>query len=235
MGIAPSAAKEEQLTKQLSQIAESFRKSGVFSSISIMKTTTFAEGVNYGNQALASAFFKPNIIFLSMMEDEVFINDYPLIIEESRKLQLGIILYVLHPKALLGQKQKINIWIDDRHNNWNVEHNTGNIDLAILVSYKLMQNWNASICLISIYNNTLDEEKANKFLFDIVDLARMPITNTIALGGKLEDLILTSPFADLNIFAIENEINLPFYRKMTNITNTSCLFIQDSGHENILA
>jgi len=234
MGIG-NTSNGKDLKGELNQIAEAFKNTGVYSSTSLMKTATFSEGVNYGNQALSSAFFKPNIIFLSMLELEHAIKEYPIIIEEAKHLELGVILYVPHPRALLGQEQKINIWIDDREGQWNIEKGTGNIDLAILTAYKLKQNWHADIRLISVVKDKSNRDIAENFLKEIIDLARLPITDTLVLTGELDELVKQGPYADINIFTIGNNISLEYYTDMIHKTNTSCLFIQDSGHENILA
>lgn len=200
-----------------------------------MKTNSFAEGVNFGNQALSSAFFKPNIIFLSMLERKESIKGFPTIMTEAKRLGLGVILYVPHPRALLGQEQKINVWIDDRAGQWNIDKGTGSIDLPILTAFKLMQNWNADIRLISVVNNKDEKKSAKRFLKDIVELARLPITDTEVMVGEMDSLIKNGPYADINIFATEDNINLDYCADMINQTETSCLFIQDSGNENILA
>ena len=160
MGINVDNQSGSQLKEWLKDISESFKKAGVYSSTSLMKTQDFAQGVNFGNQALSSAFFKPNIIFLSLHEEVKSIETFPLIIDEAFGLGLGIILFAPHPKALLGQEQVINVWIDDRNGEWDLEKGTNNIDLPILIAYTLMQNWGASIRLISVVNKKEDLKKS---------------------------------------------------------------------------
>jgi len=135
----------------------------------------------------------------------------------------------------LGQEQIINVWIDDRKGKWDLEEGTDNIDLPILIAYKLRHNWSATIRLISVVNNNEDKRKASKFLNDIVDLARMPITDLEVLEGDMEDLVSNSPKADVNIFCHTDDMSLDYYNRMVDLTKSSCLFIKDSGSENILA
>ncbi|MDF1698985.1 MAG: amino acid permease [Saprospiraceae bacterium] len=235
MGINHNEKEGIQLKNWLMEISESFKKTGVYSSSSLMKTKHFAQGVNFGNQALSSAFFKPNIIFLSLNEEKENIATYPQIIEEAEALEVGVILYAPHPKAQLGQEQNINVWIDDRKGEWDIENGTGNIDLSILIAYKLMQNWQATIRLITVANNESDTVKATTFLSDIVDLARMPITDLIVLHGQLEDLVQSSPKADINIFCLMDPMSVEYYQNMVQASKSTCLFVKDGGHENILA
>ena len=234
MGISADA-KNHELRDWLQDISESFKKAGVYSSTSLMKTDDFGQGVNYSNQALNSAFFKPNIIFLSMNESEKNIGHYPAIAKEAEDLGLGIILYVPHPKALLGQQQMINVWIDDRNGDWELDKGTGNIDLPILIAYKLMLNWKAEIRLISVINDKESKKKAKDFINEVVNLARMPITNKEVMLGNLADLIQTGPKADINIFCNTESMTIEYCQKTMEKTKSTCLFIKDSGNENILA
>jgi hypothetical protein len=234
MGISDNGS-GGMLRERLSLIAESFKKAGLFSSVSIMKTNDFAQGVNFGNQALSSAFFKPNIVFLSLLEDVNSIARYSEIMEESNNLELGVIIYAPHGKALLGQRQKINIWLDDRNGNWDLDKGTGNINLSILVGYKLMLNWKAEIRLIQVIHNHENKQKAGKLLNELIDLARMPITDTMILEGQMLDLIPSASRADINIIPLELDLGYDVYQQVVGKARSSCLFIKDGGHENVLA
>jgi amino acid transporter len=225
-----------KLKSKLENISEGFKKVGVYSSTSLMKTTSFRDGVNFANQAYNSAFFKPNIIFLSAVEDKANHKDFPLILEEAADLGLGIIVYVPHSIAQLGQKQMINVWLQNNSGKWSIEKNgTGNIDLAILTAYKLKQNWNAEIRLICVTDKKADNKVATNYLKEIINLARLPITNIHIAIGDLKNVMINGPLADINIAPIETDIDLDAYREITNVSGISCLFVKDSGHENILA
>jgi amino acid transporter len=225
-----------QLHNRLKQISEAFNHGGVYSSTSLVKTDTFANGVNYANQALASAFFKPNIVFLSMMEEENVRKEYKPIIEEAKLLEIGVILFLPHQKALLGQKQKVNVWLHNTNDKWTIEDGAGNIDLSILIAYKLMQNWNASIRLIAVIENKKDKKKAQRYLSEIIDLARLPITDKVVIIGDLETSLSTGPYADINIIPMDDtNTDLEYYSRFPELTGTTCLVVNDSGHENILA
>ncbi len=225
----------EPLKERLQLISEAFKKDNLFSTITIMKTDRFAEGVNFGNQALNGAFFRPNIIFLTQLEKESSINDYPKIIEEARALELGILLYMPHPKALLGQQQHINIWVRNRGPAWDINDGQRNPNLALLTAYKLKLNWDAEIRLITIINNEDEKQKAMAFLREFIQLARLPINETVVKFGKFYEELANAPLADINIFGISPELGMEDYKKMTLTVNTTCLFVMDSGQENVFA
>ncbi|MCB9230972.1 MAG: Na-K-Cl cotransporter [Bacteroidia bacterium] len=232
IGVNGNAA---ELKKKLLPISESFQKEKLFSSVGIMKTEKFAEGVNFANQAQSSAFFNPNIIFLNLLEPASSVQDYPMIIREAIDLELGVILYMPHPQAMLGQQQFINVWIRNRGPEWDVQDGERNPNLAILIAYKLHLNWNAAIRLITIFDNPGEEVKAEEFLRGLASLARLPIRDFVARQGNFEEEYMKAPPADINIFGVSPEADMDYYRAHTLKIETSCLFIMDSGHENVFA
>ena len=224
-----------ELTKQINGLSQAFQQQGVFSSWAIIKTENFADGVNFANQAYRGSFFKPNIVFLNMLDREFYENDFLEVIAESARLQLGVMVYFPHPQSGLSQRQVINIWIRNRAPHWKISWDIGNLDLSILVAYKLKKNWTAKIRLVTVVDNHEQEEQAANFMAELVDLARLPKTDILIHKGCFHEFILNAPNADLNIFGLVPEPDFKFMEKMVNDTQTTCLFIRDSGMENILA
>ncbi len=52
---------------------------------------------------------------------------------------------------------------------------------------------------------------------------------------KFGTIVKQVPSADINIFGMEEILTSGFIHEMTMSTNSSCLFVKDSGHESILA
>ena len=233
MGIGKDGSLKEK--QKLEYISTSFKQAEVFSSTIIMRTNKFAEGVNFGNQALMGAFFRPNIIFLNMLEKDTAIADYPLIIEEATRLELGVILYVPHPVTMLGQQQLVNVWIKSRSPNWDIQDEQFNPNLALLTAYKLHCNWGAKIRLITVIDNEEEQEVAKAFLIELINLARLPIEETVVMCGNFQQQLIDAPIADLNIFGMEATPNFDAYQKMCLDMSTSCFFVRNSGNENIFA
>lgn len=234
MGVA-KGPQAEPLRQHLKMISDAYRRDKLYSSVSLMKTDDFASGVNYGNQALGGAFFRPNIIFLSMLEAPEVVQDYSQVIAEARQLEVGILLYLPHPKALLGRKQHINIWVRNRGPAWDINDGQRNPNLALLTAYKLKLNWGAEIRLITIINEEDEKRKARAFLREFMHLSRLPINETVVRVGRFYDELANAPLADINIFGISPELKLEDYKKMASTVDTTCLFIMDSGHENVFA
>lgn len=224
-----------KLTQQIHGLSQAFQLGGVFSSWAIIRTENFADGVNFANQAYRGSFFKPNIVFLNMSYKQSYEQDFLEIINESARLQLGVLVYFQHPKSGLGQRQGINIWIRNRAPDWKISSDIGNLDLSILVAYKLQKNWGAKIRLVTVVDNSEQEAQAKIFMNELIDLARLPKTETLIHVGKFNEFVLNAPNSDLNVFGLVPEPDFTFMQKMVNDTQTTCLFIRDSGMENILA
>lgn len=234
MGIE-SFKEDSKLVRELDALSEAFRNKGVFSSWTVINTEEFAKGVNYGNQALKGAFFRPNIIFLNLQDHDDFETEIRPVIKESIRLEIGILLFSAHPTARLGQRNIINVWVRDRKDNWSLGWDIGNLDLSTLIAYKLKKNWNAKIRLITVIDDEKEYENATKFLKSLITLARLPQTLTEVHVGNFRTVVSKVPSADINIFGMEENLSSEFIKEMTLSTNSSCLFVKDSGHESILA
>jgi len=235
LGIEPFTD-ESKLAEELEGISTSFRDKGVFSSSAVIHTDEFANGINYGSQALHSAFFRPNILFLNLQNHLDYENELKPVMKEAMRLEIGILLFNLHAKALLGRRNTINVWVSDRKGKWEMDGlDIGNLDLSILVAYKLKLNWRANIRLITVVDDAKEEVHARTFLESITNLARLPDTETEVRVGSFLKIINIAPSADLNIFGMQDTLPFDFINKMSLKTNSSCLFVRDSGHESILA
>jgi hypothetical protein len=234
LGIAPDE-ENDSMTMELDTLAESFRTKGVFSSWTVINTTEFAKGVNYGNQALRGAFFRPNIVFLNLQQHDDYETELRPVIRECIRLEIGVLLYQSHPTALLGQRNTINVWVSNRQNNWSLGWDIGNLDLSTLIAYKLKRNWKARIRLITVIDDDKELDNATEFLKSLINLARLPETLTEVYVGSFKEIVIKAPQADLNIFGMDENLSFTFVQDMADKTNSSCLFVKDSGHESILA
>jgi len=234
LGIEP-VSESSKLAAELESISAAFRQKEVFSSSTVIHTEEFAKGINYGSQALRGAFFRPNILFLNLQDHDNYETELRPVMKEAIRLETGILLYLAHQSALLGQRNIINVWVSDRKGNWNLGWDIGNLDLSILVAYKLKMNWKARIRLITVVSDTNEKENAMEFLTNLISLARLPQTLTEVQIGDFNSVVEKAPSADLNIFGMDEDLRFEFVKEMSSKTNSTCLFVKDSGHESILA
>ncbi len=234
LGIEPFS-ENSKLVRELDKLSEAFRNRGVFSSWTVINTDEFAKGVNYGNQALKGAFFRPNIVFLNLQDHDNYESEIRPVIKECIRLEIGVLLFLAHPMAHLGQRNLINVWVRDREQNWNLGWDIGNVDLSTLIAYKLKINWGAQIRLITVIRNPEEESEAREFLQSLITLARLPKTLIEVYIGDFRTIVAQAPAADLNIFGMEENLRYDIISEISEKTNSSCLFVKDSGHESILA
>lgn len=234
LGVEPFSERST-LATELEAISASFREKGAFSSSSVIHTDQFANGINYSSQALQGAFFRPNIVFLNLQDHDDYENELRPVMKESIRLEVGVLLYLSHPTALLGQRNTINVWVSDRQSKWDLGWDIGNLDLSILVAYKLKMNWGARIRLITVIKDPKEENNAKQFLSSLINLARLPQTLTEVHIGDFGSVVNKAPSADLNIFGMDEGLPFSFVKEMSVKTQSSCLFVKDSGHESILA
>jgi amino acid transporter len=234
LGIEPFSS-NSTLAEELEAISASFRQKDVFSSTSVIHTEEFAKGINYGSQALQGAFFRPNMVFLNLQDHDDYETELRPVIKESIRLEIGVLLYLSHPTALLGQRNTINVWVSDRRTKWDLGWDIGNLDLSILVAYKLKMNWGARIRLITVINDPKEADNAKQFLSLLINLARLPETLTEVHIGEFDAVLSHAPSADLNIFGMDEDLKFEFVKQMSAKTRSTCLFVKDSGHESILA
>jgi solute carrier family 12 (sodium/potassium/chloride transporter), member 2 len=100
-------------------------------------------------QALAGSFFRPNILFLKLPKDKETHKSLEKVIKEAKHQRIGIALLVQHENAALGRHQRINLWIPDMGPEWKLEMQFKDLDLAILMAYRMMDRWRAKLTVIA--------------------------------------------------------------------------------------
>ena len=134
-------------------------------------------------------------MFLNLQDHDDYEIELKPVMTESIRLEIGILLFNLHSTALLGQRNTINVWVSDRKGNWELGgFDIGNLDLSILVAYKLKMNWDARIRLITVVDDPKEEANAKDFLKSLTQLARLPQTMTEVYVGSFNDYCNKSSF-----------------------------------------
>jgi hypothetical protein len=209
---------------------------GVFTSSTVMEADRFPDDVRLGMQALAGSFFRPNLLLLELPKDKATHQSIERLIREARRQRMGVALLVQHDIAGLGRRKRVNLWIPDQGPDWKLEMEFAQLDLAILLAYRMMESWQAELTVIATVEEEAQKEKAQKFLNRLVDLARLPAKTAPHLAdGDFGRYASSAPEADLNIFPLPTELDAEFLWSLRDATGSSCLFTQDSGDESALA
>jgi len=225
----------ERLLRRLPFLAQAFQNEGVFASWTVIDAATFGDNLVAGMEALGGAFFKPNVLFLTLpfSPDQELETELQDIIFKASRNKVGVMLLANHPQAGLGRRHAINVWVDDRSP---LTMDLGNLDLALLVAYKLKRNWPASLNLLTAVQEPGQVQAAEEFLENLVELARLPRTQTLVFqGAEIERYAGQIPIVSLNIFGLSSQPDFAHLRKLVQTTGSACLFTLDSGEENALA
>jgi hypothetical protein len=143
------------------------------------------------------------------------------------KEKMGIILTYMDPKSGLANRKLINIWL-------HIGLRAG--DLLLFTGLQLAKNWEASIRLISVVEDEADLEKADRLLHSIGERIRTPKdTEYKVLSGDPQQQFAQSPSADINLFGMPNPPDWKHMLQISETVKTSCMFIKDSGQEDVKA
>ena len=236
LGIAP-AARIDDLQKRLLDAQQAFTDAGVFTSSSVMETERFPDDVRVGMQALAGSFFRPNLLFLELPKGTETHESLQRVIREAKRQRMGVALFVQHETSGLGRRKRINLWIPDQGPDWTLEMEFKDLDLAILLAYRMLDSWvGAKLTVIAAVEKEADKDKATTFLARLTDLARLPADTAAHIAdGNFGRYASSAPEADLNVFPLPADLDADFLWSLRDATGSSCLFTQDSGDESALA
>ena len=218
----------------LMDFAISFSRENVYTRWSIIDSGNFKDAVLNSLQTLQGTFFRPNILFLRLPAHKRYDKELYAIINEARQNNMGIQLYVEDPIAQLGKSSSINVWIREQSPEWDLTMELGNMDLALLTAYKLKMNWKAEMRVITAVEQSQAKE-AYRYLNNLLDAARLPGVQPHVQVGTFAEAIQHVPQADLDLLGLPENPDLDELRSYVEKTQSACVFVADSGNENILA
>ncbi|TVR17728.1 MAG: Na-K-Cl cotransporter [Balneolaceae bacterium] len=233
VGIA-SETNKDQLQESLINLSASFLIEKIYTRWSIVDSDSYAKTVLNSLQTLQGTFFRPNILFLRLPTHRSFDEEIHFIINKARGNKMGIQLYVEDTVANLGRSASINVWIREKSPHWDISMDLGNVDLALLSAYKLKLNWNADLRVITVVNEE-EVDNAYAYLENLLSVARLTDATPHVEIGTFEEALKSAPQADVDFFGLPEDPNLDEFRSYVEYTKSACVFVADSGNENILA
>ncbi len=226
-----------ELEEQVAPLGRAFRDDGVHCTWSAVEEETFGQGAIGALQALQSAFFRPNMLFLTLPDLQDRHEEFAALIEQARATRVGVTLLGLHPRAGLGRRRRINLWLRWQGRGWDVDEafSVGSLNLTLLMGYRLLRQWKADVSVITVITDEADTEAAEEYLTEVVDLARLPgVTQKVMVGG-FEECVARAEQADLAIMGLQRRPDFTFVTRMVETSSSSCLMVLDSGRESARA
>lgn len=220
------AAERKGLSDELLFLASPLKEEGIFTSAFAVEANEFLQGATTVTQTLMGLPFPPNVLFVRLginQDKDQAIKDFIL---RGEALGLGVVIFRLHPKAVFGQKQVINLW---------VRRGSPNIHLAILISLQLEKNWEAKLRVVQVVCDDSEKQEAHSYLHKLKKLMRLSNeTEVVIASGSFGEALLRAPLADINIFGVAKDLNTTHMREISDKINTSVLFLKDSYQENAI-
>ena len=232
-----SADQRERLQRTLPQMASTFNKASISASYALIEGKDFGDTVSISMQALETAFFKPNTIFLALgTEDKQ--DKYLPVVKACKTHNWGLLIFAPFEQVGLGIERVVNVWLDAIPDNWESTLNLGNNDLALLIALIVRNNWDAQLNLIKTIRpeTAIDREQARQQMERIKIFARIPKDAQVIMLDRTPEMWQQAPLADLNIMELPNKEDLQIKRLMEipERLRTACLFTVDSNIENAL-
>lgn len=226
------------LTPRVHNLNRSFQRAGVMTTASIIDSAGFTEGIVTGLQALGSAFFRPNVLFLTLPEEMERHGELEGIIREARRLRVGIMLLGYHARAGFGRQKVVNLWLSPRDPTQPLKAylEATNQNLAILSALRIARAWDGDFNLVTVVPGQARVSGVHEGLEELRDLCRIaPRARVQVLVGDFEEVLGQADQADLQVLGLTHQRPLEFMAGLVERSRASCLFLADSGEEDALA
>lgn len=218
----------------LNNASQKYKESGISVSYAFVENRELNTTINISMQSLNAAFFKPNIIFVSVDTGNVNLEFYDKLISDVKKNNFGMIIYIPFSTASLAIEKNINLWLTDVPANWKETFDIGNNDLSTLLSLLICKNWKGEIDAMIVDNNP-NQKFSETDIEDIRIMIRFPNkTNISVKQGNLLSNVKKYRNADVNIFSVDADMSTANMVNLVNESRISAIFCVDSNMENVL-
>ena len=218
----------------LRNASQKYRESDISVSYAFVENRELNTTINISMQSLNAAFFKPNVIFVSVDTGNINLEFYDKLIDDVKKNNFGMIIYIPFSTTSLAIEKNINLWLTDIPTNWKETFNIGNNDLSSLISLLICKNWKGEIDALIVDNNP-DSRFSETDIEDIRTMIRFPKkTNISVKDGDLLGNVKKYRNADVNIFSVDSNMLTSDMIHIVNESRISGIFCVDSSLENVL-
>ncbi len=220
---AQEVTEHKKSIEEMGLIAQPLQEAGILASSMCAAGDNFIQAASIIMESQKGAVFPPNVLFVKLggsSEKDKMIQE---LLRKASVLDLGIMVFVWHPKVGLGYKETINLWI---------RQGSPNLDLAILVALQLEKNWDGKLRLLQAVANEQEKSDAQNYLTKLRRVMRLPgDIEPFVLVGRFDDVLAQAPPADINIFGMAGDSDMAWIKGISRKVSTCVLFLRDSKQE----
>ncbi|MCP4805503.1 MAG: hypothetical protein GY913_14140 [Proteobacteria bacterium] len=239
LGLATEPQAIARIEAQLDVSSKALRDRGVLASWSMVALPGYVHGIGVGAMALQGAFFRPNLLFMSLPAAGPRRDEVHEVLAVAQDIEMGVLLYSPLPTVGLGRQQDVMLWVRHSGEQWSAEDAfaAGNLDLILLMGFRLSRVWGGRLSIATVAATSAEQGAALRFLTELADLARLPprVDKRVMVGTFAEALANSQP-PDLSIFGLSLPLpDLDRAQWLTETSRSSCLLVLDSGQESARA
>ena len=218
----------------LQNVVKKFNENDLMTAYTTVDNTDFNTTINISMQSLHAAFFKPNIVFVSVDTTNPNLEIYDRLLLDAKRNHFGVIIYIPFSTASLAIEKNINLWLTEIPADWKETFSVHNNDLSALISILMCRNWKGSIDAYIVNNNpalTISEDDVDDFRV----MARFPKNTTITVKqGDLLENVKQERNTDVNILSVQPTMTVAEMVDIVNESRISAIFCADSEFENVM-
>jgi hypothetical protein len=227
-------AEQKNLESFLKNAVKKFNETELSASYTVIDNADFNNTINVSMQSLNAAFFKPNIVFVSIDAATSNLAYYNRLLLDAKKNSFGVIIYIPFSTASLAIEKSINLWMTKIPVDWKETFSVRNNNLSTLISLLICRNWKGNIDA-QILNNDPKLILTETDLEDLHTMVRFPKNTSINIKqGDLLENVIKERNTDVNIFNIEQGMSIEEMVKIVLQSRISAIFCADSEFENVL-
>jgi solute carrier family 12 sodium/potassium/chloride transporter 2 len=225
---------ESALERGMADLADRIKEDDVFANWTVVQAAAFHENLAASLEALGSAFITSNILFLRLPEDDSRDSEFQILIENAVKHEMAVVLYI-GGEPVKEDAGSVAVWLDPPRDGWRLGKNLGNMDLALLVGYKVSLNREVSLEVTVCLGDESERDQAKDFIEAVLEMARMPEAGQHTVNKGSEETLIDELKPSLCVFPMGPEPDFEALRKLPERMECPCLLSLDSGKENVLA
>ncbi|TFG78689.1 MAG: amino acid permease, partial [Flavobacteriales bacterium] len=218
----------------LKNAIKKYKEGYISASYAFVDGSEFNTSVKISMQSLNAAFFKPNVIFVSIDSANVQNAFYDQLRSDAEKNDFGVLMYIPFSTASLAIEKNITLWLTDITADWKETFNIGNNDLGTLLALLICKNWKGTI-EAHIVNNDPGLSFSENDIEDFSTMVRFPKNTTInIMEGDLLENTKKYRSTDISIFSANNDMKTADMINLVQTSRISAVFCIDSQSENVL-